>query len=73
MKTTKKHNEKQPYIPDHPYKILIIEGSGSGKTNVLLNILIWAYSLITKKISRSFSMMLLGGIKNSNRYIKKIY
>ena len=33
----KKHNEKWPYIPDHPYRILIIGGSGSGKTNTLLN------------------------------------
>ena len=23
-----KHNEKLPYIPDHPYRILIIGGSG---------------------------------------------
>ena len=30
------HNEKWPYIPDHPYRILIIGGSGSGKTNTLL-------------------------------------
>ena len=29
----KKHNEKWPYIPDHLYRILIIGGSGSGKTN----------------------------------------
>ena len=28
-----------PYIPDHPYRILIIRGSGSGKTNVLLNLI----------------------------------
>ena len=34
----KKHNEKWPYIPDHPYRILIIGGSGSGKTNTLLNL-----------------------------------
>ena len=27
-----------PYIPDHPYRILIIGGSGSGKTSVLLNL-----------------------------------
>ena len=27
------HNLKWPYIPDHTYQILIIEGSGSGKTN----------------------------------------
>ena len=26
------HNVKWPYIPDHPYRILIIGGSGSGKT-----------------------------------------
>ena len=35
----KKHNEKWPYIPDHPYIILIIGGSGSGKTNTLLNLI----------------------------------
>ena len=35
----KKHNEKSPYIPDHPYRILIIGGSGSGKTNTLLNLI----------------------------------
>ena len=31
-------NLKLPYIPDHPYKILKIGGSGSGKTNALLNL-----------------------------------
>ena len=35
----KKHNEKQPYIPDTPYIIIIIGGSGSGKTNALLNLI----------------------------------
>ena len=35
----KKHNEKWPSIPDHPYRILIIGGSGSGKTNTLLNLI----------------------------------
>ena len=35
----KKHNEKRPYIPDHPYRILIIGGFGSGKTNALLNLI----------------------------------
>ena len=32
-----KNNEKWPYVPDHPHRILIIGGSGSGKTNTLLN------------------------------------
>ena len=32
-------NEKWSYIPDHSYIVLIIGGSGSGKTNVLLNLI----------------------------------
>ena len=35
----KKHNPKWPEIPDHPYRILIIGDSGSGKTNTLLNLI----------------------------------
>ena len=31
------HNPNWPYISDHPYIILIIGGSGSGKTKALLN------------------------------------
>ena len=27
------------YIPDHPYRIIIIGGSGSGKTNALINLI----------------------------------
>ena len=33
------HNKNWPYPPDHPYRILITGGSGSGKTNVLLNLI----------------------------------
>ena len=33
------YNPNWPYTPDHPYRILIIEDSGSGKTNVLLNLI----------------------------------
>ena len=35
----KKHNEKWPYIPDHLHRIIIIGGSGSGKTNALINLI----------------------------------
>ena len=34
-----KHNKFWSYIPDHPYRILIIGGLGSGKTNLLLNLI----------------------------------
>ena len=38
-KNTIKHNKNWPYIPDHLYRILLIGGSGSGKTNLLLNLI----------------------------------
>ena len=31
-KNNKKHNEKSSYIPDHLHRMLIIGGTGSGKT-----------------------------------------
>ena len=33
------HNLKWSNIPDHPYRILIIGGSGTGKKNALLNLI----------------------------------
>ena len=33
------NNRNWPYTPDHPYRILIIGGPGSGKANVLLNLI----------------------------------
>ena len=38
-KNNKDHNKKWPYIPDHPYRTLMIGGSGSGKTNPLFNLI----------------------------------
>ena len=35
----KEQNETWSYIPYHPYRILIIGGSGSRKTNTLLNLI----------------------------------
>ena len=37
--TKTKQNKNWLYIPDHPYRILIIGGSGSGKTNLLLDLI----------------------------------
>ena len=36
---TKENIKKWSKIPDHPYRILIIEGSGSGKTNSLFHLI----------------------------------
>ena len=49
-----KEHKKWPYIPDHPYRILIIGGSGSGKTKkVLLNLKstkgYWQYLFVFKR------------------------
>ena len=38
-KNKTEHNLKWPYILNHPYGILIIGGSGSEKTNGLLNLI----------------------------------
>ena len=35
----KEHNKKLPFIPDDPYKVLVVGGPGSGKTNALLNLI----------------------------------
>ena len=39
MKKKTEHSLKWPYIPDHLYRMLIIGGSGSRKTNALLNLI----------------------------------
>ena len=41
----KEHNKKWPFISDHPYRILIIGGSGSGKANTLLNLIKEQYDI----------------------------
>ena len=38
-KNKTEHNKNWPYISDHPYRILIIGGSRSRKTNLLLNLI----------------------------------
>ena len=64
------HNEKWPYIPDHPYRILIIGGSGSGKTNALLNLIkkkkdINKIYLYAKDLSESKYEYLIKNLENA--------
>ena len=72
----KNNNEKCPYIPDHPYRILIIAGSGSGKTNTLLNLIneqnnigkiyLYAKDLIKPKYEILIKKSKVAGIKHLN-------
>ena len=39
IENNKEHNEKWSYIPDYLYRILIVGGSGSVKTNALVNLI----------------------------------
>ena len=54
------HNKNWPYIPDHPYRIIIIGGSGSAKKNALLNLIESQQTLIkyicTQKIRMNASI-----------------
>ena len=39
IENIKQHNSNWPEISHHPYIVLIVAGSGSGKTNALLNLI----------------------------------
>ena len=72
----KEHNNKWPYIPNHPYRMLIIGSSGSGKRNSLLNLIKEQYNidkiyLYAKDLSESRYEFLIkkredAGIKDLN-------
>ena len=47
------HNPNEPYIPDHPYRILIIGGSGSERANMFLNLIKINDQMLTKFIYMS--------------------
>ena len=61
------HNPNWPYIPDHPYRVLIIGDSGSEKTNALSNFIKhwWPdtdkFYLYTKDLFESKYQLLING------------
>ena len=71
------HNPNWPYIPDHPYRILIIGGTRSGKTNALLNLIKHqrldigkSYLYVKDKFESNYQLLINGrekvGIKKLN-------
>ena len=67
---TNENNETWSYIPDHPYRILIIEGYKSWKTNSLINLIneqndIDKISLYAKDLSEPWYEYLIKKRKNA--------
>ena len=71
----KEHNEKWPYIPDYPYRSLIIDGSGSVKTSTLFNLIkeqndIGKIYLYAKELSKEkYDFFLLKSVKTQEESI----
>ena len=65
-KNNKEHNEKWPYIPDHPYRIIIIGGFGSSKTNALINLINEQSDLSEPKYKYLIKKREEAGIKHLN-------
>ena len=55
-KETKKHNPTWPQIPNYLYRILIIWGSGSWKTNLL-------FSLVSQQLNIAIKIHMKQNIK----------
>ena len=62
----KEHNEKWPYIPDHLYRIIIIGGFGSSKTNALINLINEQSDLSEPKYKYLIKKREEAGIKHLN-------
>ena len=60
------HNSNWPYILDHPYRILIIGRSGSGKTNALVNLIKQMHLLNTQMICKMSVKILRNTISERN-------
>ena len=68
-----------PYIPNYPYRILIIGGSGSGKTNVLLNLIKHQrpdvdriYSYVIDPFESKYQLLINGREKVGTEILKKV-
>ena len=71
------HNKNWPYISDHPYRILIIGDSGSGKINTLLNLIKHQqpdiekiYLYVKNPFESKYQLLINGREKVRNQIIK---
>ena len=70
------HNPNWPYIPDHPYRILIFGGSGTGKTNLLFNLIkhqrpdIDKFIYISKTFESKYQLLVNGREKVGIEHLK---
>ena len=71
------HNPNRPYIPDHSYWILIVGGLGSGKTNVLLNLMKYQrpdidkiYLYVTDPFESKYQLLIKGREKVGTENLK---
>ena len=66
-----------PYIPDHPYRILIIGGPGSGKTNVIdlhkkiLTDIDQIYLYVKDQLESKYQLLIKRKRKSRNWKVKK--
>ena len=66
-----------PYIPDHPYRILIIGGPGSGKTNVIdlhkkiLTDIDKIYLYVKDQLESKYQLLIKRKRKSRNWKVKK--
>ena len=66
-----------PYIPDHPYRILVIGGPGSGKTNVIdlhkkiLTDIDKIYLYVKDQLESKYQLLIKRKRKSRNWKVKK--
>ena len=72
-----KHNPNLPYISDHSYRTLIVGRSGSGKTNLLLNLIKHKrrdvdkiYLYIKDPLKSKYQLLIKGSEKVGNNNLK---
>ena len=54
----KDHNLNWPQIPDHPYRLLVTGGSGSGKPNSVFNQILTTFIYMLKIYEEKYQLLI---------------